>query len=365
MVFVFAGGGTGGHLYPAVALAQELLRRIPEAEIHFIGTRQGIEARVVPGLGFPLHLIDVRGLSRSFSPSNLLVPLRLLKSLVQSVRLLQRLQPKAVIGTGGYVSGPVLASAVLLRLPTVIQEQNSLPGVTTRLLARVVDRVHISFEESSRYLRSGSLRLSGNPVRRPLNDKSPQEARRVFDLAPDRPTLLLFGGSQGARALNDALLGALPKLMAESELQVLWSAGAIDYERIHRSAAAFGERVRVLPFIDDMVSAYRAADLAVTRSGALTLAELALWGLPSILVPYPYAAAGHQEHNARAFADRGAAVMILQRDLTSERLAEMIFELLRDPERRKSMGEQARRAAFAHAAEEIVDSVLQLVAEER
>ncbi|MDZ7317121.1 MAG: undecaprenyldiphospho-muramoylpentapeptide beta-N-acetylglucosaminyltransferase [candidate division KSB1 bacterium] len=361
--FVFTGGGTGGHLYPALALAQEVKRRMPAAEIHFIGSRRGLEARVVPTMGFALHLIPVRGFQRRLSIANLAVPWLLLQSLVQSFVLLRRIAPAAVIGTGGYVSGPVLVAARFLGLPTLIQEQNSLPGATTRILARIVDRVHISFAESAALLKARSVRLTGNPVRSFDPHLAPESARLRLGLEAQRPTLLIFGGSQGARALNDALLGALPRLLSESEVQIIWSTGKSDYPRI-RAEVQDQPRINVLEFIDDMEAAYRAADLAVTRSGALTLAELTVCGVPAILVPYPFAAAGHQEQNARALERLGAAVVILQRDLTSERLAEEVLALLRDHRRREEMANAARKAAFPNATREIVDSLFELIAEE-
>lgn len=358
--FVFAGGGTGGHLYPAIALAQELQRRLPTAAVHFVGTARGIEARVIPQHGFPLHLIAVRGARRSSAPANLLLPFVLAFSLLQSLILLIRLRPAAVIGTGGYVSGPVLLTAALLGLPTIIQEQNSRPGVTTRMLARIASRVHISFDVSRRWFRGRRLWLSGNPVRAFDPSISPAQARTRFGLSPQRMTLLVFGGSQGAQALNAAVLGSLSELFARVDLQVLWSTGKGDFAHISKAVEPFGERVRVLPFIDDMEGAYRAADLAVTRSGALTLAELTLCGLPAVLVPFPYAAANHQEANARALEACGAALVILQKSLTPNVLTETVGALLCDAHRRARMSEAAKKAAFPHAARDIVDSILEV-----
>lgn len=358
--YLFAGGGTGGHLYPAVALAQELKQVRPSADIHFVGTARGIESRVIPALGFPLHLIAVRGVRRSLTPVNLLVPFVLLWSLLQCIVLLNKLRPAAVIGTGGYVSGPVLLTAALVRFPTLIQEQNSYPGVTTRLLARLASRVHISFEESRRFFSNHKLVLSGNPVRSFQKNLKPTQARKKLGLQPDQETLLVFGGSQGAQALNTALLDCLNDVLAQTDLQVLWSTGGADFESVQQAVRPFGDRVRVFAFISDMESAYRASTLAVARAGALTLAELTVCGLPSILVPYPFAAANHQETNARALEAAGAVLVILQRDLTPRRLSEMIYDLMKDGEKRVGMAEAALQAAFPKATQEIVHSILSL-----
>jgi UDP-N-acetylglucosamine--N-acetylmuramyl-(pentapeptide) pyrophosphoryl-undecaprenol N-acetylglucosamine transferase len=358
--YLFAGGGTGGHLYPAIALVEGLKQVRPNSDIHFVGTPRGIESRVIPALGFPLHLIAVRGLRRSLTPANLLVPFVLFWSFLQCSALLIKLRPAVVIGTGGYVSGPVLLTAALLRFPTLIQEQNSYPGVTTRLLARLVSRVHISFEESRRFFSNRRIYLSGNPVRSFETTLAPKQARIKLGLQPERQTLLVFGGSQGAQALNAALLGCLKDVLAQTDLQILWSTGKTDFETVQRAVQSFSDRVRVFNFISDMESAYRASSLAVARAGALTLAELTVCGLPSILVPYPFAAANHQETNARALEAAGAALVILQQELTPHRLSEMICELTEDREKRAGMAKSALQAAFPNATREIVNSILNL-----
>jgi UDP-N-acetylglucosamine--N-acetylmuramyl-(pentapeptide) pyrophosphoryl-undecaprenol N-acetylglucosamine transferase len=360
--YLFAGGGTGGHLYPAVAIAQKLLEKEPEAEIHFVGTTKGLESKVIPSMGYPLHLIAVRGFARRLALANVLVPFRLLWSLAQCMKILHEIKPVAVVGTGGYVSGPMLMIAAISGYPTLVQEQNSYPGVTTRLLAKWVDQVHLSFQDSTVFFKKKEkLIVSGNPVRDLRLFIPKAEARRHYDLQPDKPTLLVFGGSQGARGVNRAMVAALESLMNDTDVQIIWSTGTIGLKEVKASAEKFSSRVWTSEYIADMENAYRASDLAVCRSGAMTLAEITLAGLPAILIPLPSAAANHQAINARALAKMGAAVMLSEDELGGETLAIQIKQLLADPARRTEIGKAAQAAAFPDAADNIVRSIFDLV----
>lgn len=355
--YIFAGGGTGGHLYPAVAIAQRIKELRPQSHIRFVGTRRGLEARLIPTLGFPLSYIAVRGITRSLTIGNVLVPLVLLQSLLQCVSLLLKYKPNAVIGTGGYVSGPLVFIAVLLGIPTLIQEQNSYPGLTTRLLARCARRVHISFIESRRYFKkTDNVVLTGNPVRKFDEQKSKKQACYSFNLNPQDPILLVFGGSQGAHAMNQALLDTLDEIMNGSSLQIIWGTGQNDFAAVQKSALRYPERMWAAAYIADMAAAYGAADIALTRAGALTLAELTVVGVPAILVPYPYAAANHQYTNARALESNNACIIIDQEKL-HERLKTELMSLLTDEQKRAKMAEAMRRSAFPNATEDIVNSI--------
>lgn len=359
--YLFAGGGTGGHLYPAIAIAAELRRLNPQAEIHFAGTARGVESRIVPELGYPLHRIAIRGFARRRFWINLALPFLLIWSLVQSLMVVRRVQPRVVVGTGGYVSGPILLAAHLLGRPTLIQEQNSYPGVTTRLLARWVDRVHLGFAEALPYFAGRkNVHATGNPVRDFKVEATPAEARRHFGLAPERPTLLVFGGSQGARVINEAVIGTVKRLLAESEMQLIWSSGKWNQEAVRQALVGCEERVWMTDFITEMPLAYRAADVVMSRAGALTLAEIAVCGLPSILIPFAAAAGHHQEANALALAQRGAALVILERDLPRHDLAAEILALLGDAGRREQMGRIAREAAFISASTDLARAVMDL-----
>jgi UDP-N-acetylglucosamine--N-acetylmuramyl-(pentapeptide) pyrophosphoryl-undecaprenol N-acetylglucosamine transferase len=362
---VFAGGGTGGHLFPAIAIADEIKRIRPDSDVSFVGTKGKIEARVVPERGYAFTTIWVSGLRRKLVLENVLFPLKLLVSLVQSFILLKKLKPNVVVGTGGYVCGPVVFVASLLGVPTLLQEQNSRPGVTTRMLASRVDEVHISFEASRRFLgRVKRVKVTGNPSRSTIGTIARAKGARHFGIAEGGKTLLVFGGSLGARSINSALLHALPDLCA-SDLQIVWQTGETDYERV-RSAAVSGPTltratVKVFKFIDAMEYAYAAADLAICRAGATTVAELTRAGVPSLLVPYPYAAAGHQTENARMMVEGGASVMILDGEL-GERLLDSVTELLSDSARLATMAGKARALGWPNAAVELAHAVIHLAA---
>lgn len=360
---VFAGGGTGGHLFPAIAIADEVKRLRPETDITFVGTKEKIEARVVPACGYAFTTIWVSGFRRKLTLENLLFPLKLFVSLIQSFILLKKLKPHVVVGTGGYVCGPVVFLASLLGIPTLIQEQNSYPGATTRMLAARVDEVHVSFESSVRFLSGAkNVSVSGNPTRSAIGTISRAEACRYFEVDEGTITLLVFGGSLGARSINTAVLAALPTL-GQLSVQIIWQTGPKEYEHVQ---SAVGKRlasseavVKVFKFIEKMEYAYALADLAVCRAGATTVAELARAGVPSVLVPYPYAAAGHQTENAKALVEGGASVMIPD-DQLHEQLVGRIVELLGNSSRRADMAAKARALARPNAATELAQAVLHL-----
>jgi UDP-N-acetylglucosamine--N-acetylmuramyl-(pentapeptide) pyrophosphoryl-undecaprenol N-acetylglucosamine transferase len=361
--FLFAGGGTGGHLYPAVAIADELRSLCPDAEIVFAGTKGKIEEQVVPRRGYRFVPIWISGFRRTFTPGTFLFPLKLIVATLQSLILIRKLRPAVVVGTGGYVCGPPVFAASMLGVPTLIQEQNSYPGVTSRLLARHASEVHITFESSRRYLkRQDNVKVSGNPVRSAVGTVSRQEGAEFFRLQPDRTTLLVFGGSLGATSLNKAMLRILPGIIAR-DVQVIWQTGQGDYTMAREFVLTAGENVagqtRVHRFIERMENAYAACDLALCRSGASTIAELTLAGIPSVLVPYPHAAADHQTENARAMAEGGAAVMCKDSELETG-LLPLVQELLDDPARRQAMGRKAKMLAKPDAARTLAQAVLAL-----
>ncbi|MDW7679315.1 MAG: undecaprenyldiphospho-muramoylpentapeptide beta-N-acetylglucosaminyltransferase [bacterium] len=359
---VISGGGTGGHVYPGIAIAGELKCRLSDCEIVFVGVRHRIEEKIVPREGYRLKTIHIQYLTRKLSPKILSFFFSLIIGLVQSLIFLIRFRPQVVIGTGGYVSGPVLYAAHLLRIPTLIQEQNSYPGITTKLLAPRVNRIHLAFEETIQHLRvkdSSLFRITGNPVRLPREKIDRNLALAKFNLQPDKKTLFLFGGSQGSAALNEALLSALPQL--SPEIQLIWQTGESQFETIKKGCDALPHWIYLQPFIYNMIDAYSAADLALCRAGAITIAELAQMGLPAILVPLPSAAEGHQEKNARVLVDANAALMILQQQLSPKRLSQTISELIFDVNRLDSLSRNCRTFYRENAAAEIADSVIELI----
>ena len=339
---ILAGGKTGGHVFPAIAMAKEFKRRFPRSKVVFVGTKDGLESKIVPKQGFKLVFIQARGLKRRASPANLMLPYYVLKSLYQSLRILNEERPDLVVGTGGYVSFPVVFSAGLKNIPTLIQEQNSYPGVSTRLLALLVDRVCLSYLSSIQYfLTKGKLRVIGNPVREDLVSANRNEALEKFNLNPSKKTIFIFGGSQGAHAVNQTVLDGLDSF--SENWQLLWQTGENDFALVSERVGEKKIKCVVFPFIEDMSSAYAASDLVVSRAGALTLAEITTCGKPSLLIPYPFATANHQKYNAEVLQKEGAAQIILQEDLTSQSLAQKLSSLLSDDERLERMGKQSKK----------------------
>ncbi|MDT9546548.1 MAG: undecaprenyldiphospho-muramoylpentapeptide beta-N-acetylglucosaminyltransferase [Chlorobium sp.] len=361
MKVLFAGGGTGGHLYPAVAMAEELQRMAPGVAILFAGTSRGIEAREVPRLGYRLHLLEVRGLKRGRSlkdmAANIGIAADFAGALAGAVALVRREQPDVVVGTGGFVSAPVLFAAQLLGRKTLIQEQNAFPGVTTRLLSALATEVHLSFAEAGGYLlKKKGVIVSGNPARS-FKPVDASVARDHFGLDPSRPTLLVFGGSRGARSINNAVLQHRDVFCARANL--LWQTGSVDFERI--SAACKPSRhLQVVPYIEDMGMAYSAADLVLCRAGASSIAELTNLGKPSVLVPYPFATGDHQSHNARALVHSGAAEVVEDAVLGSEDSAVAIMALLHDDQRRRAMGAAAQGLGSPDAARRLALRIISL-----
>jgi len=356
LTVLFAGGGTGGHLYPALAIAEQIRSLRPDAEVMFVGTKGRIEARVVPERGYRLFTIWISGLRRKLAISTLLVPVKAVVAFVQSLVILLRIRPAAVVGTGGYVCGPVVLAAAGLGMPTVLQEQNSVPGMTTRILSGFVDEVHVAFDGTRELLkRAARVLVSGNPVRAAVGKVSRGEGARRFGLSPERKTLLVFGGSAGATSINNVMLGLLPDLAA-MQIQVLWQTGERDFGRI--SAVAGREAgVCVRQYIEEMEYAYAACDLAVCRAGATTVAELTCAGVPSVLVPYPFATADHQTENARALERAGAAVLCPDVVLGA-RLGETAKLLFGDPEKLRRMASSAKALGKPEAARVIAEAVL-------
>lgn len=361
MRLILTGGGTGGHLYPGLAILKALRSRTG-VEVLFIGTRRGIESRIVPHQGIPFKTVWISGLHRGRFLGNLLFPLKMAVSLLQAAWLTAAFNPDLVLGTGGYVSWPVLTAGNLLHKTTVLQEQNQKPGLVSRHLSSKVNRVYLSHESSLNYFKQcGHCAVYGNPVRRDLKKGSRTEAVPFFKLDPDKKTIFVFGGSQGALGLNRAVLKSLGRMMQDPKLQVLWAAGPRWKEHVSRESAAHAERIRVYAYIERMDLAFAAADLVVCRSGATTIAELTCLGLPAVLVPFPGAANNHQEENARELVDQGAAEMIHERDANPEVLTEKIRWILNDPIKRKAMVRAAGRMGRPDAADKIAEDLLNMV----
>lgn len=355
MRVLIAAGGTGGHIYPGIAVAKEVLRRHPASVVRFVGTARGLETRLVPQAGFELSLIESTGLVNMNLRERLRGLLVLPKSFVAARSLITEFRPDIVIGAGGYVSGPVLLTAALMRVPTLVMESNAVPGFTNRVLARFVDAAAVSFDAALPYFRGKGV-VTGNPIRREFFDIPP----RRRDAA--RLSLLLFGGSQGARAINEAMLQALPHLADyRSVLSITHQTGKHDCVKVREGYAAAGwaEQADVREYIDDMMQSFAAADVIISRAGATTSFELMAAGRPALMVPLPGQL--EQRRNAEVMQEAGAARMILQQELTGARLAEEIGALVREPERLTRMEEASRRMARGDAAAATLEIIERLV----
>jgi UDP-N-acetylglucosamine--N-acetylmuramyl-(pentapeptide) pyrophosphoryl-undecaprenol N-acetylglucosamine transferase len=351
---IITGGGTGGHLFPGIAVAREMSRRCEKGESLFVTGRRKMESDILSRAGYQQTSIAVEGIKGRGWKKGLMVLVKLPWSFFQALMIIRRFSPHLVLGVGGYSAGPVCLAAKVMGIPSAIHEQNSFPGLTNRLLCRMVDRVFISFEESAKHFAGGALFVTGNPIRRELlagGDTQRQESKRF--------TVLVTGGSQGAHAINEAFVKAL-RIFKEKgrDVYAIHQTGEADWNWVADSYAKGGLPGEVIPFIQDMAGAYQKADMVVSRAGASTISELAAMGKSSILIPYPYAANNHQETNARILADRGGAEMILQKDLTGEGLANLLEKYMDDRVSLKNMGEVAKRAGKPDADRIIVDHLL-------
>jgi UDP-N-acetylglucosamine--N-acetylmuramyl-(pentapeptide) pyrophosphoryl-undecaprenol N-acetylglucosamine transferase len=346
---ILAGGGTGGHVIPALAIAQQLQRQYA-AEILFIGTSRGIENRLVPNAGFPLRLVDVGALKNVGLATRLKTLVDLPRAVWAAGRILSEFRPDVVIGVGGYASGPAMLAAVLRRIPTLIFEPNVVPGFANRVIAPFVSAAAVHFEETGKYFRHAAV--TGVPVR---------EAFFQLANAPPNPTLLVFGGSQGARAINQSVIEAAAELLQRVPgLHIVHQTGEADYNDAKAAYAKLGGPVEVYRFIDDMPAFFARASLLVCRSGASTVAEVTAAGKPAIFVPFPRAADDHQKRNAEALQRAGAAVMLEQSQLTRESLIQTVTALFAEPARLKAMGEAARKLSRPNAARDIAQMAAQL-----
>jgi UDP-N-acetylglucosamine--N-acetylmuramyl-(pentapeptide) pyrophosphoryl-undecaprenol N-acetylglucosamine transferase len=362
---LIAGGGTGGHLYPGIALAEEITAT-PGGEVLFVGTSRGLESKLVPAAGFPLELMEVSGLKRTglraFWKGLALLP----KAFARSRELLRRFRPDLVVGVGGYASGPLVFVAALTGYPTVIQEQNSRPGFTNRILGKLSRRVFVAFSEARRSFSGRKLRLTGNPVRRRFLEKVAAQAAAAQAAAPtttDAQTILVLGGSQGSHAINELVSSMVQVLKARGlRPRVVHQTGPSEVDRmiLYYEALGYGKQVEVKSFIDDMPAALAEATLIVARAGALTLAELAIMGRPAVLIPLPTAADDHQTLNAIEFENAGAAVLVPQYGTTPPQLANVVQTLLGDPERLDRMGKAMAGLARPNATREIVAELREL-----
>jgi UDP-N-acetylglucosamine--N-acetylmuramyl-(pentapeptide) pyrophosphoryl-undecaprenol N-acetylglucosamine transferase len=354
---IVAGGGTGGHLFPGIAIAEEFLRRAPENRILFIGTERGIEKKLLGKMGVPLRMLTVEGIKGRGLLRTAVALRKIPGSLLNSFRILGEFQPDVVVGVGGYASGPAVLAARLMRIPTAIAEQNALPGLTNRILGHFADRIFLTFAASQRWFPKRRTRVTGNPIRAAFLDLRREEGR-----SDPRFTLLIFGGSQGAHALNRIVCEALEDLAPlKDRLRFVHQTGEKDLQAVTEAYRERGFEAAVLPFIMDMAAVYREADLLLCRAGATSLAEITAAGKASLLVPFPFAVNDHQTLNAEVLVRAGAAEMVAEKDLNGPRLAGAIERLYGDPAAIRKMEAAAAALGNRRAAEDIVDACLELI----
>ncbi|MET4073578.1 undecaprenyldiphospho-muramoylpentapeptide beta-N-acetylglucosaminyltransferase [Hymenobacter sp. UYCo722] len=356
--FIISGGGTGGHIFPAVAIANELRRRLPNAEILFVGANGRMEMTRVPEAGYNIVGLDITGLQRRLTPDNLLFPLRVFRSVRKAGKLIEEFRPDAVVGVGGYASAPVLLAATSRAIPSLIQEQNSYAGLVNKLLAKRVNRICVAYDGMEKFFPADKLVFTGNPVRTEISRADRAKSLHFFGLDPNRKTILVVGGSLGARTLNQATAAALPRLL-EAGVQLLWQTGKLYFPEA-RQLADQAAGLHALEFIQRMDLAYAAADIVISRAGALSVSELCLTGKPSILVPSPNVAEDHQTKNALALVSKGAAVLITD-EHAPVRLYDEALRLLADPGRQQQLSTRVRELARPDATVTIVDELLRLV----
>lgn len=356
LALLFTGGATGGHLYPALALAEEV-SKYENCLIAFAGSRKGIEAGIIPDQGYDFYPVWISGLQRKRFFSNLLLCIKIPVSLFQAIRIILHFNPDIIIGTGGYVSWPVLTAGIMLRKRIIIQEQNQFPGLVTRMIAPYADSVHLSFESSKRYFKKKSnLHISGNPTRGDLVNKNTEQSYDYFQLDSNKITLFILGGSQGSLFINRTIIRYLPRLLKETDVQILWSTGENWYEWIKKETEKYSQ-VKVYPYIREMGYAYSVCDLIICRAGATTVAEITSLGIPTVFIPLSTSAADHQLYNARILAQAKAAEMVLEPEI-DQRFFTVVKGLINNKDKRKTMGKRAKEFSKPKAAEIIVRDIV-------
>ena len=353
--FIISGGGTGGHIFPAIAIADELKRRLPDAEILFVGAKDRMEMQKVPQAGYPIEGLWISGLQRKLSWQNLLFPLKFISSLLKSRSIIKRFKPDAVIGTGGFASGAIVKVAGQMGIPTFIQEQNSYAGITNKMLAKNAHKICVAYDAMEQFFPKEKIVKTGNPIRDGLLNIAEyrSEGLSYFHLDSQRKTLLVLGGSLGARRINQLIEQQLP-LFEQLGVQVLWQCGKLYYEEYKKYNS---EQVRVLAFIDRMELAYAAADVIISRAGASSVSELCVVGKPVIFIPSPNVAEDHQTKNARAIADKQAAILLRESEL-NEQFANTFSKLIADEAQQEALSAHIKALAQPNATKDIVNLIL-------
>ncbi|MEC7753633.1 MAG: undecaprenyldiphospho-muramoylpentapeptide beta-N-acetylglucosaminyltransferase [Bacteroidota bacterium] len=361
---IISGGGTGGHVYPAIAIANAFKARFPEAEILFVGAKGKMEMQKVPEAGYTIKGLWISGLQRKLTLDNLSFPLKVVDSLLKSKKIIKRFKPHAAVGVGGYASGPLLRMAVKHKIPAIVQEQNSYAGLTNKMLARKVQKICVAYPQMDRFFPAEKVVLTGNPVRKDITELTDKRDAGLshFGLRADRPVLLVLGGSLGARTLNDSMILNIQKLI-DAQVQVLWQCGKFYHAEMQNKLLQVPQNdlVKLFEFLKEMDLAYAVADVVISRAGALSVSELSIAGKPTIFVPSPNVAEDHQTKNAQAMVENKAAVLVKDAE-AREVLIDRAIELLKDEEKKAQLSKNIKAMAKPNAANEIVDEIVKLIA---
>ena len=366
MKYLITGGGTGGHIYPALAIASEIKSKHPEADILYIGTKTGLEAELVPKAGINFSTIRVKGMPRRLNKSSFVALRELIYGLGESKKIIKEYKPDVAIGTGGYVSGPVIYMACKYKIPALIHEQNAFPGITNKILSRYVNKIAVTFDEARNYFKyPDNVIKTGNPIRKEILEINKTIAYSKLNIRPDKPFILSFGGSGGQKKLNDCIFDIIKNYKTSDNYQLIHVTGTRMYDefklKLKKQNIQLPPDIRVLPYFYDMPEALNIANLIVTSAGAITLSEISAVGVPSILIPKAYTAENHQEFNARAFEKKGASILILEKDLNSEILLNRIQELIDDKEELLNMSINSKKMGNINATSLIVSEIDKLI----
>ena len=358
---IISGGGTGGHVFPAIAIADAIMVQAPETDILFVGANGKIEMEKVPKAGYKIEGLNITGFQRSLSWRNLTFPFKLMGSMIKALKIAYRYKPDVAVGVGGYASGPILRIANSLGIPTVLQEQNSFAGITNRILAAKAEKICVAYDGMERFFPKDKILFTGNPVRKDILDKkiNQEEALKTLGLDQNKKTVLIFGGSLGARTINEAVLHNAESILNRNDINIIWQVGKFYYDELKNCALSSCDYVRILPFIENMDVAYSAADIVISRAGALTISELAVLGKAAILVPSPNVAEDHQTFNAKSLVENSAAILVKDADAKSNLFKEA-YALLADESKINDLERNIQYFARPEAAKKIAAEILKI-----
>ncbi len=368
MKYLITGGGTGGHIYPALAIAKEIKSKDKNADILYVGTEKGLEAELVPKEGLEFKFIRVKGMPRKINKESFIAIKELIHGMVDAKKIIREFKPDVVIGTGGYVCGPVVYMAKKKKIPALIHEQNAFPGITNKILSRYVDKVAVTFNESKKYFKyQDRVVNTGNPIRKEIIEIDKEKAYEALNIDKNLPFILSFGGSGGQKKLNDAMYNFIKAEINNKDIQIIHVAGKRLYDefmdQLKKDNITLNKNIRVFPYFYQIPEAINIASFVITSAGAITLAEISAVGVPSILIPKSYTAENHQEFNARAFEEKGASILVLEKDLKDNYLNDIIYSIMKDEEKLLNMAKNSKELGKINASEKIFELIETIVNE--